>query len=111
MIYGVMVRFGFRLWRKKIAVSQRVAAVTLALGIGATTAISALSMPRYLSTVLHDPEQIVVLWSNIQGHRNSTSAGGLSRLATAEQELSGYGPHPPVSSFNLGPLVRNRRRW
>jgi putative ABC transport system permease protein len=69
------VRFGFRLWRKNYGFAA-VAALTLALGVGATTAIfSVVYATLFEPLPYHDPEQIVVLWSKIQGNRNSVSAG------------------------------------
>ena len=69
------IRFGFRLWRKSYGFAA-VAALTLALGIGATTAIfSVVYATLFESLPYHDPEQLVVVWSKIQGGRNSVSAG------------------------------------
>jgi predicted permease len=69
------LRFGFRLWRKNYGFAA-VAALTLALGIGATTAIfSVVYATLFESMPYHDPEQLVVVWSKIQGGRNSVSAG------------------------------------
>jgi putative ABC transport system permease protein len=69
------IRFAFRLWRKSYGFAA-VAALTLALGIGATTAIfSVVYSTLFESLPYHDPEQLVVVWSKIQGGRNSVSAG------------------------------------
>jgi putative ABC transport system permease protein len=69
------IRFGFRLWRKNYGFAA-VAALTLALGIGATTAIfSVIYATLFEPLPYHDPEQLVVVWSKIQGEKNSLSAG------------------------------------
>ncbi|MGH9566120.1 MAG: ABC transporter permease, partial [Candidatus Angelobacter sp.] len=69
------IRFGFRLWRKNYGFAA-VAALTLALGIGATTAIfSVIYATLFESLPYHDPQQLVVVWSKIQGGRNVVSAG------------------------------------
>jgi putative ABC transport system permease protein len=68
------VRFGFRLWRKNYGFAA-VAALTLALGIGATTAIfSVIHATLFEPMPYRDPGQLVVVWSKIQGGRNSVSA-------------------------------------
>src|SRR5450631_112558 len=69
------IRFGFRLWRKNYGFAA-VAALTLALGIGATTAIfSVIHATLFEPMPYRDPGQLVVVWSKIQGGRNSVSAG------------------------------------
>jgi putative ABC transport system permease protein len=69
------VRFGFRLWRKNYGFAL-VAALTLALGIGGTTAIfSVIYATLFEPMPYRDPGQLVVVWSKIQGGRNSVSAG------------------------------------
>lgn len=69
------IRFGFRLWRKNYGFAA-VAALTLALGIGATTAIfSVIYATLFEPLPYHNPEQLVVVWSKVQGGKNSLSAG------------------------------------
>jgi putative ABC transport system permease protein len=69
------VRFGFRLWRKNYGFAA-IAALTLALGIGATTAIfSVIYATLFESMPYPDPGQLVVVWSKIQGNRNGVAAG------------------------------------
>jgi putative ABC transport system permease protein len=69
------VRFGFRLWRKNYGFAA-VAVLTLALGIGATTAIfSVIYATLFEPLPYHDPEQLVVVWSKPPGGNNSISAG------------------------------------
>jgi putative ABC transport system permease protein len=75
------IRFGFRLWRKNYGFAA-VAALTLALGVGATTAIfSVIYAVLFEPLPYHDPEQLVVLWSKVQGGRNSTSAADFQAWA------------------------------
>lgn len=69
------IRFGFRLWRKNYGFAA-VAALTLALGIGATTAIFSVVYATLFEAMPYpDPGQLVVVWSKVQGSRNSVSAG------------------------------------
>jgi putative ABC transport system permease protein len=69
------IRFGFRLWKKNYGFAM-VAALTLALGIGATTAIfSVIYATLFESMPYPDPGQLVVVWSKIQGSRNGVAAG------------------------------------
>ncbi|HEY1462350.1 MAG TPA: hypothetical protein VGF44_02905, partial [Terriglobales bacterium] len=69
------MRFGFRLWRKNYGFAA-IAALTLALGIGATTAIFSVVYATLFEPMPYtDPGQLVVVWSKIQGGRNSVAAG------------------------------------
>jgi predicted permease len=69
------VRFGFRLWRKNYGFAA-VAALTLALGIGATTAIFSVIYATLFEPLPYpDPEQLVVVWSKPPGGNNVISAG------------------------------------
>jgi len=94
------IRFGFRLWRKNYGFAA-VAALTLALGIGATTAIFSVIYATLLEPLpYHEPEQIVVLWSKVQGGHNVTSAGDFlewARQNTTFQAMS----TSTGASFNL----------
>jgi putative ABC transport system permease protein len=69
------VRFGFRLWRKNYGFAA-VAALTLALGIGATTAIFSVIYATLFEPMPYPhPGQLVVVWSKVRGGRNGVSAG------------------------------------
>jgi putative ABC transport system permease protein len=69
------LRFGFRLWRKNYGFAL-IAALTLALGIGATTAIFSMIYATLFEPMPYpDPDRIVVLWSKVNGFRNVVSAG------------------------------------
>ena len=68
-------RFGFRLLRKNPGFAA-VAIFALALGIGANTAIFSIFYATLLAPFPYpQPEQLVVLWSSMGGHRNGVSAG------------------------------------
>src|SRR5579863_2466379 len=52
------------------------AVLTLALGIGATTAIYTVVYATFIAPMPYpEPDQLVMVWSSIQGGRNSVSAG------------------------------------
>jgi putative ABC transport system permease protein len=65
---------------------------TLALGIGATTAIYTVVYSTLLAPLpLAHPEQLVMVWSKVSGHRNSISAGDFldwQRLNHSFQSIS-----------------------
>jgi putative ABC transport system permease protein len=68
------LRYGVRMLRKNAGLTVAVIA-TLALGIGATTAIFTVVYSTLLAPLpLPHPEQLVMVWSN-PGQRNATSAG------------------------------------
>jgi putative ABC transport system permease protein len=69
------LRYSVRMLRKNPGLTIAVIA-TLALGIGATTAIFTVVYATLLAPLpLPHPDQLVMVWSNIQGHRNGISAG------------------------------------
>src|SRR6202167_761628 len=68
-------RFGSRLLRKKPGFTA-VAILALALAIGANTAIFSIFYATLLAPFPYPlPDQLVVLWSSMGGHRNGVSAG------------------------------------
>jgi putative ABC transport system permease protein len=67
--------YSVRMLRKDRGLTFAVIA-TLALGIGATTAIYTVVYSTLLAPLpLAHPEQLVMVWSRINGHRNGISAG------------------------------------
>ncbi len=69
------IRFGIRLLWKGPGFTS-VSLLALALGIGGTTAIFSVVYATLLAPLpYHDPDQLVMVWSRIQGGRNVVSAG------------------------------------
>src|SRR5258708_19520634 len=69
------LRYALRQLRKSPGFTT-VAVLTLALGIGATTAIYTVLYATFLAPMPYPhPEQLVMVWSKIRGERNSVSAG------------------------------------
>lgn len=68
--------------------------LTLALGIGATTAIFTVDYATLLAPLPYDkPEQLVIVWSKIDGSRNEVSAGDFAdwkQQATAFQDMHAW---------------------
>jgi putative ABC transport system permease protein len=69
------IRFGFRLLIKNPGFTA-IAILALALGIGANTAIYSMVYATLLAPLpYHDPDQLVMVWSKIQGNKNGVAAG------------------------------------
>jgi predicted permease len=69
------LRFGFRLLAKNLGFTS-VALLALTLGIGANTAIFTVVYAALLSPLPYpNPDQLVMVWSKVNGHNNSVSAG------------------------------------
>src|ERR1700689_3945378 len=87
------VRFGFRLLLKNPGFTA-IAILALALGIGANTAIYSVVYATLLAPLpYHDPNQLVMVWSKIQGNKNVVAAGTYldwKSQSTVFQGLSAY---------------------
>ena len=69
------LRFSLRVLRKNPTFTLAVA-LTLALGIGATTAIYTVVYATLIAKMPYpQPDQLVMVWSKVQDHRNGVSAG------------------------------------
>ncbi len=94
------LRFGFRLWRRNYGFAA-VAALTLALGVGATTAIfSVIYATLFEALPYPDPDRIVVLWSKVNGGRNVISAGDFEDWQQQNKTLEAVAASSGTS-FNL----------
>jgi putative ABC transport system permease protein len=72
---GRNIRFGLRLLAKDLGFTS-VALLALTLGIGANTAIFSVVYATLLSPMPYPhPEQLVMVWSKVNGNRNGVSAG------------------------------------
>jgi putative ABC transport system permease protein len=87
------VRFGVRLLRRNPGFAA-VAILALALGIGATTAIFSVVYATLLAPLPYpQPDQLVMVWSRVQGNRNVSAAGTYlewKRQSTAFQSLNAW---------------------
>lgn len=94
------LRYGMRVLRKNPGLTAAVIA-TLTLGIGATTAIYTVVYATLLAPLPYPkPEQLMILWSRVNGHRNGISAGDFldwQRQNTTFQEVAAW----TGGSFNL----------
>ncbi|MGA7637476.1 MAG: ABC transporter permease, partial [Candidatus Acidiferrales bacterium] len=87
------LRYGFRTLRKLPGYTI-IAILTLALGIGANTAIFSIVYSVILEPLPYPhPEQLVMVWSKLNGERNRVSAGDFldwKRESSAFQSLSAW---------------------
>ena len=87
------LRYAVRMLRKSPGLTATVA-LTLALGIGATTAIYTVVYATLIADMPYPkPDQVVMVWSKIQGFNNGVSAGDYTdwaRMSTAFQELKAF---------------------
>ena len=81
------------------------AVLTLALGIGATTAIFSVVYAVFEPLPYPKPEQLVMVWSRVRGERNSVSIGDFlewKRRSTSFQGMEAWGG----ASFNVATRER-----
>jgi predicted permease len=94
------IRYAFRQLRKSTGFTVT-AILTLALGIGATTAIFTVVYATLLAPMPYpQPDQLVMVWSKIQGGRNSIAAQDFvdwKKQNTVFQDLNAFSGQ----SFNL----------
>lgn len=87
------LRFGFRLLLKNPGFAS-IAVLALAIGIAANTAIFSVVYATLLAPLPYPrPEQLVMVWSKIQGNRNVTAAGNFlewQRESTVFQALGAW---------------------
>src|SRR2546429_6874957 len=82
------VRYGLRLLLNNPGFTS-VALLALILGIGANTAIFSVVYATLLSPMPYpNPDQLVIVWSKINGNRNGVSAG--DRKSTRLNSSHGY---------------------
>src|ERR1044072_4350146 len=88
------LRFSVRVLLKKPGFTA-MAVLTLALGIGATTAIfSVVYATLYEPMPYPKPDQLVMVWSQVKGGRNSASVGDYlewKRRSASFQSLNAWG--------------------
>ena len=86
-------RFGLRLLFRNPGFTA-VAVLALALGIAANTAIFSVVYATLLAPLpFPEPQQLVMVWSKVQGNRNVSAAGDFldwKRQATVFQDLNAW---------------------
>src|ERR1700721_2449976 len=99
------LRYSFRQLRQNPGFAT-VAVLTLALGIGATTAIYTVLYATLLAPMPYPhAEQLVMVWTKIRGGRGSVSAGDFldwKRQGTVFQDLNAW----TGGNFNLQTAAR-----
>ncbi len=102
------IKFGFRLLLKNPGFAS-VAVLALALGIGANTAIFSVVYATLLAPLPYPhPQQLVMVWSKIQGNRNGVAAGDFldwARENKTFQQMSAW----TGTSINLAASGRPER--
>jgi putative ABC transport system permease protein len=81
------------------------AVLTLALGIGATTAIFSVVYAVFEPMPYPKPDQLVMVWSKVKGARNSTSAGDFLEWRNRSTSFQGMGAWSGAS-FNVATVDR-----
>ena len=87
------LRYTFRTLRESLGLTFTIL-LTIALGIGANTAIFTVAYATLLAPLPYpQPDQLVNVWSKLQGHRNWVSAGDFTdwkRQSTAFEDLNAW---------------------
>jgi putative ABC transport system permease protein len=90
---GRNIRFGLRLLVKNLGFTS-VALLALTLGIGANTAIFSVVYATLLAPLPYpNPDQLVIVWSKVNGNRNGVSAGDFldwKQQSTVFQDLCAW---------------------
>src|SRR5580692_10461773 len=98
-----VLRFTIRRLRSNWGVTA-VVLLTLALGIGANTAMFTVDYAAMVAPLPYPkPDQLVIVWSKMKGHRSSVSPGDFldwRRLSSSFQSLdaTAFGPEFNVST-------------
>jgi putative ABC transport system permease protein len=107
------LRFTFRLLAKSPGFAA-VAVVALALGIGANTAIFSLVYGSLLAPLPYtDPDQLVAIWSKVNGERNQVAAADFldwKRTASSFREMAAFVEQPYNLSSNQEPQYIKAQR-
>ena len=102
------LRFSLRVLRKSPGLTATVA-LTLALGIGATTPIYTAVYATLLAPMPYpDPDQLVIVWSQVKGGHNGVSAGDFTDWRAQSRSFVDLKAFTGTSS--TWP-ARKRRRW
>jgi putative ABC transport system permease protein len=109
---GRNVRFGLRLLAKNLGFTS-VALLALTLGIGANTAIFSVVYATLLSPMPYpNPDQLVMVWSKVNGNRNGVSAGDFldwERQSTVFQSMCAWtGGNYALASSDHPEMIRTR---
>ena len=109
---GQNIRFGLRLLGKNLGFTC-VALLALTLGIGANTAIFSVVYATLLSPMPYpNPDQLVMVWSKVNGNRNGISAGDFldwKQQSTVFQDLCAWtGGSYSLSTSDHPELVQTR---
>ena len=106
------VRFGLRLLVKNLGFTC-VALLALTLGIGANTAIFSVVYATLLAPLPYpNPDQLVIVWSKVNGNRNGVSAGDFldwKQQSTAFQDLCAWtGASYSLSTSDHPEMIQTR---
>ena len=106
------IRFGLRLLAKNFGFTC-VALLALTLGIGANTAIFTVVYATLLAPLPYpNPDQLVIVWSKINGNRNGVSAGDFldwKQQSTVFQDLCAWtGDNYSLSTSDHPEMIQTR---